>query len=298
MSDSNSHSSRVVSWFKNLVRPVFQKTETAPVLEELDKLASQVEELDKHKGLLFPICLLGQAGVGKSTLINTLIADTDIVVPSGGGTGPLTANALRVIYGERPSFVVRYHSTKQLGQTRFILEAEIHRQAKIEAPVETEAGDDPEIIAIGLDDEVQKKTRTEEAIGRACLLVAGAQTAHRELTYLADAFRWVLGQASKFQTQILEEDMERLRGRHSKEFTYVLSGSASKAVCLDDLIFLDKDLEKRLRAILRQNLHKKSEKSLISKARDALVNNIIRINRKGNQITRQVGQRSLNDITS
>src|SRR5258708_6213418 len=134
MSDSNSHSSRVVSWFKNLVRPVFQKTETPPVLEELDKLASQVEELDKHKGLLFPICLLGQAGVGKSTLINTLIADTDIVVPSGGGTGPLTANALRVIYGERPSFVVRYHSTKQLGQTRFIFEAEIHRQAKIETP--------------------------------------------------------------------------------------------------------------------------------------------------------------------
>lgn len=98
--------------------------------------------------------------------------------------------------------------------------------------------------------------------------------------------------------RLTKEDMERLRGRHSKEFTYVLSGSASKAVCLDDLIFLDKDLEKRLRAILRQNLHKKSEKSLISKARDALVNNIIRINRKGNPITRQVGQRSLNDITS
>ncbi len=211
MSDSNSHSGRVVSWFKSLVRPIFQKTETTPVLEELDKLASQVGELDKHKGLLFPICLLGQAGVGKSTLINTLIADTDIVVPSGGGTGPLTANALRVIYGERPSFVVRYHSTKQLGQTRFILEAEIHRQAKIKALVETEAGDDPEIVGIGLDDEVQKKTRTEDAIGRACLLVAGAQTAHRELAYLADAFRWVLGQASKLQTQILEEDMERLR---------------------------------------------------------------------------------------
>jgi len=116
-------------------------------LEELDKLAAQVEDLEKNRGRLFPICLLGQAGVGKSTLINTLIADTEIVVPSGGGTGPLTANALRVIYGDRPSFVVRYHSKKQVSQTRFILEAEIHRQSKTEASLtDAEAGEDPEIL--------------------------------------------------------------------------------------------------------------------------------------------------------
>jgi hypothetical protein len=74
-----------------------------------------------------------------------------------------------------------------------------------------EAAEDSEIIAIELDGEEQKKTRTEEAIGRACLLVAGAQTAHRELTYLADALRWVLEQPAKFQTQIVAEDLERLR---------------------------------------------------------------------------------------
>ena len=117
MSDQISHSRRIIGWFKTHVRPIFQKTEAAPVLEELDKLAGQVEELERNKGRLFPICLLGQAGVGKSTLINTLIADTEIVVPSGGGTGPLTANALRVIYGERRAFAVRYHSEKQVNQT-------------------------------------------------------------------------------------------------------------------------------------------------------------------------------------
>lgn len=212
MSDSNPTSRSLLNWFKNSVRQVFQRTEPAPALEELDKLAAQVEELDKQKDQLFPICLLGQAGVGKSTLINTLIADNGIVVPSGGGTGPLTANALRVLHGERPSFVVRYHSTKQVGQTRFILESEIHRQAKTEAPPPAvEAGDDSELSEIGLDGEEQKKTRTEEAVGRACLLVAGAQSARRELTYLADALRWVLGQNLKFQTQLLAEDMERLR---------------------------------------------------------------------------------------
>lgn len=208
--ESPSH--RIVGWFKNFVRPIFEKTEAPPVLQELDKLSLQVEELAKNKGRLFPICLLGQAGVGKSTLINTLIADNGIVVPSGGGTGPLTANALRVIYGERPSFAVRYHSTKQIGQTRFILEAEILRKTKNEAPAAVpETGEDAELIALTLDSEEQKKTRTEEAVGRACLLVTGAQTVHRELTYLADALRWVLGQAAKFQSQFSEEDMQRLR---------------------------------------------------------------------------------------
>lgn len=212
MSDSQSSSRDLVEWFRKFVRPIFEKTEPAPALDELDKLASQVEELEQNKGRLFPICLLGQAGVGKSTLINTLIADTKIVVPSGGGTGPLTANALRVIYGERPSFAVHYHSKKQVNETRFILEAEIYRQTKNEAALaEAKASESSEMVETELDSEEQKKTRTEEAIGRARLLVAGAQTAQRDLVYLADALRMVLGQPSKFKTQLLEDDMERLR---------------------------------------------------------------------------------------
>src|SRR5688572_22244597 len=142
MSERNSRPNRVVEWFRNAVRPIVQKTDTPAVLDELDKLASQIEELEKNRGKLFPICLLGQAGVGKSTLINTLIADTQIVVPSGGGTGPLTANALRVVYGERPLFVVQYHSKKQLNETRFILESEILRHAKTEAPLAANAGEE------------------------------------------------------------------------------------------------------------------------------------------------------------
>ncbi len=217
MADQKPKSRYNVEWFKAHVRPILQKTEAAPVVEELDKLASQIEELEKNKERLFPICLLGQAGVGKSTLINTLIADTEIVVPSGGGTGPLTANALRVIYGDRPAFEVRYHSEKQVNQTRFILESEILRQSKSKSPLSEAAVDgaaaldQAEISDLELDSDEQKKTRTDEAIGRACLLVAGAQSARRELTYLADALRWILKQDSHFQTQILEEDLERLR---------------------------------------------------------------------------------------
>lgn len=216
MDDLGSNSRGIIEWFNNLVRPILQKTETASVLEELDKLGNQVEELEKNKQRLYPICLLGQAGVGKSTLINTLIADTEIVVPSGGGTGPLTANALRVIYGEQPAFTVRYHSEKEVNQTRFILEGEIHRQSKAQSALTEEAGDvagltDPDIKEVELDSDEQKKSRTDEAIGRASLIVAGTQTARRELTYLVDALRWILKQDSKFHTDILEEDFVRLR---------------------------------------------------------------------------------------
>ncbi len=210
MSEPTPSTNRIVAWFRNLVRPIFEKTETAPVLAEYDRQSSQVEQLEKVKGRLFPICLLGQAGVGKSTLVNTLIADTGIVVPSGGGTGPLTANALRVVHGDRPSFRVRYHARQQVNETRFILESQIHRSSKAGAPL-TQSEEDGEVPTIDLDADEQKRSRTEEAIGRARLLVSGAQSSDRPLEYLVDGLRWVLGQKAKYQVELLEEDLSRLR---------------------------------------------------------------------------------------
>ena len=149
-------SDRVVRWFKDHVSIVLQKTEAPAALEELNKLASQVEQQEAAESpRAFPICLLGQAGVGKSTLINTLVADNDIVVPSGGGTGPLTASALRVSYGERQAFTVKYHTTEPVNPARFVLETRIQRQAKVDSPSsESVAGDD---AAIDLDAEEQKR---------------------------------------------------------------------------------------------------------------------------------------------
>lgn len=211
MSDAPPRSNRLTEWFRSHVRPLFQKTEPSNVVEELDKQATQLDQLHVDENKLFPICLLGQAGVGKSTLINTLIADADIVVPSGGGTGPLTANALRVMYGERPQFVVRYHGEKQINQTRFILEAEAMRRTKDVAVPEEVPEAEPELIEVALDSDEQKTSRTQEAVGRASLLVAGAQSAQRDIKYLVDALRWVLSQKARFQSEINEDDMARLR---------------------------------------------------------------------------------------
>jgi len=84
------------------------------------------------------------------------------------------------------------------------LEAEFLRHSKNEKSLAgANAGEDSAIKAIELDSEEEKKdSQRKEAIGRARLLVAGAQSAQRDLAYLADALRKVLGQASKFQTQI------------------------------------------------------------------------------------------------
>lgn len=213
---SSSTSNKFVQWFTKHVRPVFIKTEPPAVVEELDKLAAQVEAQTQPRENYFPICLLGQAGVGKSTLINTLISDKDIVVPSGGGTGPLTANKLRVVYGDNRAFRVHYHKAAELNKTRFILEAELGRRNKIiktesDEVIQNDFGRDlDELPNLELDDEAQKRTRIEDAIGRASLLIAGSQKASRELSYLVDALRWVLKQELKHQTQFQEEDLVRL----------------------------------------------------------------------------------------
>ena len=80
--------------------------------------------------------------------------------------------------------------------------------------------------------------------------------------------------------RLTEQDLRKLSKRHSKEFTYILHGPSSQIVCLDDLIFLDKGLEKRVQAILKQNLHKNPEKELIAEVRNEIENNAIRIDVK------------------
>jgi GTP-binding protein EngB required for normal cell division len=121
MPDPLSLLQKLQSWFKEQARPALEATEKPEQIQEYDRQADALNQLGGRHAELFPICVLGQARVGKSTLINTLVAETDIVVPSGGGDGPLTANALRVRHGESKGFTVHYHGKQVINQTRFIL---------------------------------------------------------------------------------------------------------------------------------------------------------------------------------
>ena len=53
--------------------------------------------------------------MGKSTLINALVAGQEHILPSGG-IGPLTALAMEVRYGDVPTFEAEYHTVGNLWQ--------------------------------------------------------------------------------------------------------------------------------------------------------------------------------------
>jgi hypothetical protein len=219
MSYSTSLLQKFQAWFKEMARPALMATEKPDQIQEYDRQAAALEQLGGRHGELFPICVLGQARVGKSTLINTLVAETDIVVPSGGGDGPLTANALRVRHGETKTFRVQYHGKQVINQTRFTLEAKFRRDTeqaadKVSKALEAEPPLDAELVeaakAFEQGTKKDQETATEEAVRRAKLLVTGSQSEERALPYLIDALGWVQGLKSKHDINLESGDLVRL----------------------------------------------------------------------------------------
>lgn len=91
-------------WYQD-VRPELRKV-----------LGVRIDELERSEGWLQPdgratpalhVCLVGQAAVGKSTLVNCLVSDQLSILPSGG-VGPHTASAIVVRYSADPHAEVRY----------------------------------------------------------------------------------------------------------------------------------------------------------------------------------------------
>ncbi len=63
----------------------------------------------------------GCESIGTRTLINSLVGRDRVIVPSGG-VGPLTAQALRIEYGNEPSLQAFYHPPRTLWNLIFALE--------------------------------------------------------------------------------------------------------------------------------------------------------------------------------
>jgi hypothetical protein len=85
---------KISTWYTTGVKPLLGELHE-PKLSELDAdLANLLRTAEECDGAL-EVCFLGMAGVGKSTIINALAFDKEMVLPTGG-VGPLTAQAMSV----------------------------------------------------------------------------------------------------------------------------------------------------------------------------------------------------------
>jgi len=201
----------LILWFRKHVHPFLSKHEPPERVAEYDAEARRLEKLEKSVDAESPVCFLGQSGVGKSTLINALIAGKDLVLPSGG-IGPLTAQALSVVHGERKAFTVEYHPPQILNRLIFALEADLKRQ-------ENAAPENGESTDLDLDEESrddvlfenEPSTGTATSSDRinafrkqAALLVTGNQNSELSTQHLCDALRTACGVKTRWNTAIAE----------------------------------------------------------------------------------------------
>ena len=227
----------MTAWWRR-ARPVFEHLIPSIVLQ-IDNEASRLERLLARKDETV-FCFLGQSGIGKSTLINAIVAGPKNVLPAGG-TGPLTAIATQVCYSKQPYFRIRYQSPEKLRGILLNLENLVGRQSQpifastVDSPSQDPAIAEPALFeTLGqLDPEDGDTTafvgeaavpseRMEGLIRATQMLVIGAIEVPANLPRLIAGLRCALGQRS--DGQIEDPDRERLRDI-AEALTFAKTGS-------------------------------------------------------------------------
>jgi hypothetical protein len=194
----------LVKWYRNQARPVLEELANERVAS-FDGQASRVEALIQLTNAEIAACFLGQAGVGKSTLINALVAGGTVVLPAGG-VGPLTAQAIELRYSEKPMFTVEYHRMQQFWRLVFPLDQKLLRE-------EQSGGDSDlkqELAGEENDTTLEDPQLADHFERQGRLIVTGDQNASAELKYVVDCLRLAGGKPTKWNSTPGVEDAKRI----------------------------------------------------------------------------------------
>jgi Dynamin family len=214
MTDPIAH---LKEWFDNKVRPFLELYETDKVVE-LDQDLDRLFRTDRRASEELAICFLGASGVGKSTLINALVAGQENILPSGG-IGPLTALAMQVRYSQEARFEAEYQPPQNLWRLVFGLEQTFKRQQVAQPAVPIEDTEpvleiDDVMTEVEADLQVEGEPlerRFDQLRRQAQKLVTGNQHADVPVPYLLDRLREVCGRHPIWGTAPKSEDALRLQ---------------------------------------------------------------------------------------
>jgi GTP-binding protein EngB required for normal cell division len=205
----------VETWYKEKAKPFLLKMQPERVAEfdkDLESLLAKAKKIPRD----FSACVLGNSGVGKSTLINSIVDGNTTVLPSGG-VGPLTAQALTVKHSLEPKFEVEYHTPRKFWQLLFGFEMSFHTELNSKNPDFTTLN--PETGELEQKEATTSAQSSEEAAAESRterrktiqLMISGNQDQESDIHYLVDSMRQVTGRQRIMGTQARPEDLPRIK---------------------------------------------------------------------------------------
>jgi len=211
----------LLGWFEGRVMP-FLENHASERLPMLKADAARLRRLLRRSRECH-VCFLGNAAIGKSTLINALAAGNDTLLPAGG-FGPLTALATEVRYAKEPYFRAWYHPANRLWRLGFGLERRLTAQPNSgsgqadDAWKELDAAAKEDVVTqvqdLGdpnADAETARRVVLEAQVKQAQQLIAGNQSEERPLDYLVDGIRLACGYQPRWGSTPSSEDLVRIR---------------------------------------------------------------------------------------